>query len=394
MTQRLYYPDSYLKEFSATVLEQRTAKTGPAVVLDQTAFYPDSGGQPCDTGALNDALVWSVTEEGNVILHLLDREIAGNKVFGRIDWNRRFDNMQQHTGQHILSQAFLSVAKAQTLSFHIGTELSTIDIDLAQPSPALMEEVQSVASGIVFEDREVHILTTTQNDLGALGVRKGSQREGEIRVIDVDRFDRSPCGGTHVKRTGEIGLIFVSGFERYKGGTRVEFVAGRRALSLLGRDHELLKRLARIQSSTLDGLPETSEKLLQERMALQRENALMQEQLLQAEARDLLLNAEKTDRGRMVSRVFENRKLETLKLLAQKLTADQGVVAILGIAGACQIVISRSSDVQGNCGEAVKKIAAELGGRGGGRPESAQAGGFSADSLDLWMSAMRRYFAG
>ncbi len=393
MTKRLYYADSYLKEFTATVLECRRIDKNPAVILDQTAFYPESGGQPGDTGTLQDARVLNVLEEdAGAILHILDREIPAGPVSGRIDWPRRFDHMQQHTGQHILSQAFIHVAQARTLSFHMGSEISTIDIELAQPSADTMQEAQILATDIVFGNRPVNILTTDRDSLSALGVRKESQREGEIRVIDIDGFDRSPCGGTHVRQTGEIGLVFVSGFERYKGGTRVEFAVGGRALRLLQTDHELLKQLARIYSATPGNIPALAEKQAQERVAFVRENEMLRDQLLVMEAAELLQSATKTEHGLLVSKTFTDRKMDAVKSLAQKLTAGDGVIAVLGIADACQIVAARSRNLPGNCGEAIKKTAAELGGKGGGRPEFAQAGGFAAESFDSWMTALHKYF--
>ena len=365
----------------------------PAIILDQTAFYPESGGQPNDTGVLQDARVLNVLEDdAGAIIHILDREMPAGQVSGRIDWTRRFDHMQQHTGQHILSQAFLAVAQDPTVSFHMGTETSTIDIELAQPSSSQMEEAQMLATNIAFENRAVHVLTTDRASISSLGVRKDSQREGEIRVIDIDGFDRSPCGGTHVRNTGEIGIIFILGFERYKGGTRVEFAAGGRALKVLHRDHELLKKLARIYSAIPESIPEQTEKLFQEKTSLGRENELLQEKLLEVEAGELLQSSEKTGRGRMVYKTYTGRKLETVKTLAQKLTANSGVIAILGIADACQIVVARSRDLPGNCGEAIKRVSAELGGKGGGRPELAQAGGFSGTSFENWMKALRQYF--
>lgn len=393
MTKRLYYEDSYLKEFSGAVLECRQTENGPAVVLDQTVFYPESGGQPYDTGVLNNARVLKVLEnDTGTILHILDREIHVGPVTGRIDWARRFDHMQQHTGQHILSQAFLAVAGAQTLSFHMGAEISTIDIELSQPLPEKMEEAQALATEIVFQNRPVHILVTDQAGLSSLGVRKESRREGEIRVIEVDGFDRSACGGTHVRNTGEIGIVFVSSFERYKGGARVDFAAGARAMQLLQKDHELIKRLARVYSSAPEKMVEVSEKLLQERAALNRENQLLQVKILEAEAAELIRGALKTGNCCLIDKTFTGRNLENVKILAQKLTEHPGVVAVLGLSDACQIVVARSKDLQGNCGDLIKKTVSELGGKGGGRPELAQAGGFSGDCLDLWMKALAQYF--
>ncbi len=394
MTKHLYYADSYLKEFSATVLHQLQIEKSPAVILDQTAFYPESGGQLCDTGFLGEVRVLKVVEnDAGDVLHILEKEIPAGQVIGRINWEQRFDHMQQHTAQHILSQAFLAVAQAQTLSFHMGQESSTIDIGMAQPSATLMEEAQTRASGIVFENRPVRILTTDRESLTSLGVRKESNREGEIRVIDVEGFDRSPCGGTHVRSTGEIGLIFVANFERYKGGTRVEFVGGGRALNALRKDHELLRKIGRVYSAAPDNIPEIAEKTLQERMALSKENENLRDQLLDMEAERLFGNSVKTRYASTIHAVYAGRSLESLKILARKLTARPGTLAILALSDACQIVVARSNDLPGNCNDAVKLAASQFGGKGGGRPNLAQAGGFGADSLDSWRQALEEYFS-
>ena len=394
MTKRLYYADSYLKEFSGAVQNQRQIDKKPAVILDQTAFYPESGGQPYDTGSLEGVRVLKVSEdEAGDVLHILEREIPPGLVTGRIDWERRFDHMQQHTGQHILSQAFLAVAQAQTLSFHMGQETSTIDIDLAQPSPSLMDQAQALATGIVFQNRAVHTLTTDRDSLSSLGVRKESQREGEIRVVDVEGFDRSPCGGTHVRSTGEIGVICVLGYERYKGGTRVEFVAGGRALGAFQKDHELLKRLSRLHSAAPDSLPAIAEKLLQERTTLLRENENLRNRLLEMEAAELLANPAVTAYGSVVRRIYTGRGMESIKSLAQKVTAQPGMLVLLALADSCQIVVARSKDLDGSCNDAVKRAASGLGGKGGGRPELAQAGGFQPDSLEGWLQALENYFS-
>jgi len=256
-----------------------------------------------------------------------------------------------------------------------------------------MEDAQMLASSIVFENRPIHILATNREGLDALGVRKDSRRDGEIRIIDIEGCDRSPCGGTHVRNTGEIGLIFILGFERYKGGTRVEFAAGGRALKALHKDHEIISKLARFYSVTPDRLPALAERLAHERISLNRENETLREKMLEAEAEELIYNGTKTRHGLLVSRVFADRKLEAIKTLAMKLTANDGVVAVLGIADSCQFVVSRSQDLHDNCSEVIKKIASELGGKGGGRPEMAQAGGFAPDAFDKWKTALEKYFS-
>jgi alanyl-tRNA synthetase len=238
------------------------------------------------------------------------------------------------------------------------------------------------------------MLLTEREKLGSLGIRKESQREGEIRVIDVQDFDRSACGGTHVRQTGEIGMICILGFERYKGGTRVEFVAGYRALKKFHSNNEILKRLSKIYSSSPDLLPEISEKLLQERSGLSRDNQKLHEQILEMEAAGLLMNAEKTETGvAVIRRVFAGRNLEAIKLLAHKLAANPRTCAVLAT-DSCQLVIARSTDLPGNCGEAIRQVTARFGGKGGGKPELAQAGGIPAGSLESCLDALEEFFYG
>jgi alanyl-tRNA synthetase len=394
MTVHLYYHDSYLTEFTATVLEGRARGDKHAVVLDRTAFYPTSGGQPHDTGMLGSARVLEVEEdEDGFVLHILDSSLPQGPISGRIDWERRFDHMQQHTGQHILSQAFLKVAQAPTVSFHLGQESCTIDIELAQPDAALMQEAEEQASRVVFEDRPVHVLNVDRSELAALGVRKESQREGILRVIDVADFDRSPCGGTHVRRTGEIGMISVLDFERYKGGTRVEFACGTRVLRTLRKDHEVLKILGKFHSTHPYELPRLVEKLQEERSTLARENSRLEERILIMEAFELTNMAEGKGGKAFVKRRYSDRTIESVKLLAQKIAAIPGAVAILGLAqNGAQVVVAKSVDVPGNCGAAIKEIAARLGGKGGGRPELAQAGGIPESALDSWLDALEQHF--
>ncbi len=388
MTKRLYYEDSYLREFQAAVVTLRQRGKEPAVILDRTAFYPTSGGQPHDEGSMGSSRVLDVEEDSaGEILHVLDKPLPLGSVQASIDWNRRFDHMQQHTGQHILSQAFLKTANAATISFHMGQETSTIDIALPSPPPALLDEAAKLANAVVFEDRRVNILTLERDQLSAFGVRKESDREGPIRVIDVQGFDRSPCGGTHVSRSGEIGIIFILGCENYKGGARVEFVCGERARKAFGKDHGILRDLGQIYSCQPEDLPRLSEKTMQERSALARENLHLQDQLLEIEAVELLGNSTPGLAAQTVIKSYAGRNLESLKVLARKLTARPGVLAVLATVSGqtAQIVVSRSEGVPFDCGAAIKKVAAGMGGKGGGKPDQAQAGGVPTEKLQAWM---------
>lgn len=387
MTIRLYYEDSYLKEFSATVLRATGEGERPTAILDRTAFYPTSGGQPHDTGRLGSVRVLGVEEDdSSEILHILDSVLPPGPATGAVDWERRFDHMQQHTGQHILSQAFVRTAQAPTVSFHLGSQSSTIDLELPDPSANAMRKAEDLATAIVFDDRPVHVLEAESRDLTRLDLRKETQREGIIRVIDVEGFDRSPCGGTHVRRTGEIGMIAILGYERYKGGTRVEFVCGGRALRTLRNDHETLIELARLHSSHPSQLPGLTEKLLAERGELSRENARLREGLIELEARDLVRQAEQVGSISVAKGVFADRTLDSLRILARKLADHGRTVAVLGLAAETgQVVLARSEGVPGDCGAVVRKLSSARGGRGGGRPESAQAGGIPRSDLERWM---------
>jgi alanyl-tRNA synthetase len=323
------------------------------------------------------------------ILHILDAPLPPGPVAGRVDWERRFDHMQQHSGQHILSQAFLQVAGAGTASFHLGRTTSTIDIETARPSAEQMRRAEDLAAKIVFEDRPCAILNVAPQELGALGVRKETQREGEIRVVDMGDFDRSPCGGTHVRRTGEIGMISVLGWEHYKGMTRVEFVCGGRALAALRQAQELLGSLSGLFSAAPQDLPRLAQKLLQEKADLQREVARLSRRILEIEALELLDRADKSGCPIIICRDLEHRDLEGVKALARLLTAGGGVLAVLSTSReSAQIVVAKSADVSGDCSLAVKQAAAVLGGRGGGKPEMAQAGGVPVERLEAWTAAV------
>ena len=258
MTERLYYTDPCLTEFDAQVLQIVEAPNGrPALVLDRTAFYPTSGGQPFDTGTIGAAAVSDVIDQDDgTILHVLSEAsvAAGltplSQAHGRIDWNRRFDHMQQHTGQHVLSAAFDRVLGVRTVSFHLGAESSTIDLAREVSAPEI-ERAEEEANRIVWANRSVTIRFADADEAARLPLRKESLREGVLRLIEVEDFDLSACGGTHVSRTGEIGIIAVGSTERFRGGSRIEFFCGGRAL----RSHRGLRDI--VSASTESGIRRT-----------------------------------------------------------------------------------------------------------------------------------------
>jgi alanyl-tRNA synthetase len=234
-TERLYYQDSHLVEFTAHVTEVAPLEHERfGVRLDRTAFYPTGGGQPTDTGTLGAArVVECVDEEAAGILHIIegDAPAIGAQVAGHVDWPRRLDHIQQHTGQHIISQALVSLFDAPTRAFRMAAHVSEIDVELSDPTRERIEQAVDLANRIIWEDRPVRIYHVTKEESAQLPLRRDSAREGELRVIEIEDFDMSPCGGTHAQRTGEVGLIAVRSWERAKGMTRLESTKNSRAAS-------------------------------------------------------------------------------------------------------------------------------------------------------------------
>src|SRR5215831_4105947 len=295
-TDRLYFTDSALLQFTARVAEAERGEDVYKVILDRTAFYPTGGGQPNDTGKIGDAEVIDVSEDeaGRIIHSVKGPEPidVDQEVFCVVDAARRIDHLQQHTGQHILSQAFIQACGAETRSFHMGAVTSTIDIELPSPSDDHMRAAEDIANRIVFEDRPMRVHFMNEEQAGQLPLRKESAVRGTIRVIEIEDFDWSPCGGTHAARTGQIGLIAIKSFERAKKMTRVEFICGRRALIEYRGTHSVATRIARLFSADRESAVDSVERLIQENKSLQKRVRELQQIAIVGEAADLLNQAE------------------------------------------------------------------------------------------------------
>ena len=260
VTERLYYSDSHLIEFEARVVDLSDRVSGwTAVVLDRTAFYPTGGGQPSDTGTLNGARVVECIDDGDKgVLHVVQGATPsrGALVHGRVDWSRRLDHMQQHTGQHILSQAFVTLFDAPTRSFRVLEASCEIDVDLSNPTTEIIERAVELANNVIWEDRTITIRNVTPDEAAGLPLRKDPARDGELRLIEIEGFDLTPCGGTHAYRTGEVGMIAVRSWERAKGLTRIEFVAGMRALADYRKANKSAREVAALFSTGRDDAPQ------------------------------------------------------------------------------------------------------------------------------------------
>jgi alanyl-tRNA synthetase len=378
-TERLYYNDPYLLEFDATVIGTQSLGDRTGLILDRTAFYPTSGGQPNDLGTINDIpLIDCLEDPSGEIVHILQSVPPQSAVHCRIDSARRADHMQQHSGQHVLSQAFVELFNWPTVSFHLGTVYCTIDLPADSVSRDQAEKAEDLANRIIRENRNVAVRYIDQEKIAEAGLRKPTERTGEIRVIDISGYDRSACGGTHVRTTGEIGPILVTGIERAKKQTRIQFICGDRVL-----------RYARLANRTLEAISQTISAppletaaavrtLWEDHQQARKRNEDLEMQLIEHEALQFPVN-----NGLAVGN-FKNRGIEKLKVLAAKICLRPGTVALLADQDdQLRVVFARSTDAAVDVAALLKQTLDRFGGRGGGRPHLAQGGGLNGTADEV-----------
>jgi alanyl-tRNA synthetase len=386
LTERLYYADSYQCQFEAIVTETLSWRGQPAIVLSRSAFYPTSGGQPHDTGRLQGMFVLDVVERetDKAVIHVLEQELLGSVhlepgskiVTGKVNWPRRFDHMQQHTGQHILSQVAKQLLQAATVGFHLGEEVSTVDLDRAPLNTAQLDQLETKANRIIFENRPVVARFVSQDELVNLPLRKPPKTSGPIRIVEIQNFDWSPCGGTHVRATGEVGSIKIVRAERQGNETRLEFLCGHRALTDYRIKNRLLLGLANRFSVGYWQLDEAIERLEEEARTQRKAAQTAQARLLDLEAQQFASQAKALGEFLLVSYVFSNRTLEDVKNLALKLATNHSCVALLGLAGdKGHLVFAAPPDSTCDLRPILRQACAVIGGSGGGRPHLAQGGG-------------------
>ena len=393
MTDRLYYHDSFLYNFEAEVRELATGPR-PALILDRTAFYPTSGGQIFDTGVIETQderlKVTEVadTEDGRII-HYLEAPPktlqAGGKIRAQIDPTRRRDHMQQHTGQHVLSAAFVRLLSMPTVSFHMADDYCSIDLDTPSISKDQIEQAERLANEIILENRPVSIRFVPRDEAGKLGLRKLPPAErDELRLIDIHDFDLTACGGTHVNQTGQIGCVLLRKTEKVRQGWRVEFVAGQRAVSTARRDFTALTETAALFSAHLYEVPLHARKSLEEIRTLAKQREQSQEELAEARAAALLAETPETSSRRIVIRIFSDRDMNFLKLLAQKvIRLAPNVVALLATnSPQPALVFAQSAGQPNDMGSLMKQTMSKLGGRGGGSKDMAQGGVPNPDGIE------------
>jgi len=379
MTDRLYYTDSYLREFTARIVER--SADGRTVYLDRTAFYPASGGQPCDTGTVAGVPVLDVVDAGERIAHHLARPLYGGPVECAIDWSRRFDHMQQHTGQHVLSAVFEEWFGLDTVGFHLGAESSTIDLEGGAVEPGAVLEAERRANDIVFENRPVEV--RFQQAAEVQGLRKPTDREGTLRIVSIEGLDRNACGGTHVRATGEVGPILLRKLEKVRQSVRVEFLCGGRAVRRARADYEALSKTAQLFSAPLDEVPAMVAAQLETARAHDKARRKLELDLAACQGKELYLaTAPGADGVRRVTRRVVKGSLEELRAIAQNFTAQPKAVFIATLADPPSVLLAASADAGIDAGKTLKAALAAAAGRGGGNARIAQGSVAEAGVLE------------
>src|ERR1700681_3611693 len=399
-TNRLYYDDAFVREFSAEVLSCEPVSpaasgnsAGDSVVgnpgsgaasktpagplwrakLDRTAFYPTSGGQPHDTGRLGDARVVDVLDEEEEVIHVVDKPIEIGAVQGTIDWDRRFDHMQQHTGQHVLSAVFHSKFALPTVSFHLGSDVCTIDVRRQEPTREILDRAMASANDVVYADRAVNVQYGTAEELAAAGVRKTVERTGTLRAIEIESLELQPCGGTHVERTGQIGMILVRGVSRIRQDWRVEFVCGRRAERLAREDFATLRAVAQRLNCSPQEAVSAAERVVAERDAHFKSARASIQRLAELDARASVQEIQiGADGLRVIAKLFEFSTPEYVQSFAREVAQTENTVALLVRSECGQVFFSQHSTAKKNMNALLAEALPHVAGKGGGSRDSAR----------------------
>ena len=392
VTRRLYFEDAYQREFAGRVLEQFVHQGKPAVVLDETCFYPESGGQPADRGSLEEAEVSHVFEDGDRVVHLLDRELSRTEVRGIIAWDRRFDHMQQHSGQHILSQCFIEILQGETRSFHLGEQVATLEIGTSAISDEDLERVEARANEIVFENREIKTYFVDTEAVDKVPLRRPPKKEGTIRVVEVNGFDFSACGGTHCRRTGEIGLIKVIRWDKIRNNLRFEFLCGRRARHDYAQKIRSLLEISQKLSVRESDAAAAVEKTIQEAKHFRKRQRQLHEALAAYQAEE----AVKTAKGLLIKAIWTVKTAEEAKLLALSIIKLADLAVLFAVRGEERdhLVFACSDKLPLNMRELVPILASLVKAKGGGSASLVELVAEKGSDLEGALNAAEAYLKG
>ncbi len=386
MTTRLYYADTYLRAFDATIVER--AEGGRRIYLDRSAFYPASGGQPHDLGTLGGVAVTNVVDEEERVAHVLAEPYTGDDaVHGVIDWSRRWDYAQQHTGQHLLSGAFVELFGWPTVSVHFGDAMSTLELGVPAISPGQLRRAEEVANALVAENRPV---TVSYEDAAAVAsrLRKAPARTGTLRIVTIDGLDVSACGGTHVRTTGEIGAILLRRAEKLRENTRVEFLCGARAIRRARADYEALSDIAARLSAGIDEVAPLVQAQAEEVKAIANAHRKLVEEVAGHRARALWESTLPGTDGVRRLRGADGMTPDELRAFALACAALPATIFAGAFRATRTIALAVSADLDANAGTLLKNELQKVGGRGGGSARTAQGTVPAADHLDTVLAAL------
>jgi alanyl-tRNA synthetase len=379
MENKIFYQDAYIKSFTAQVVDQGKDKEGKYyIVLNQTAFYPTGGGQPHDIGTIENIKVLNVEEVDGEVRHYLESEVhdVSTPIYGVIDWDRRYDHMQQHAGQHILSASFEQLFGYKTIGFHLGNETLTIDLETANLLESEVLKVEELANQIILENRPIETKWVTEDELVNYDLRKETKVKEDIRLVIIPSFDYNGCGGTHPKATGEVQAIKIIDWERQKKKVRVQFVCGTRVLKQFHQKNKVLMELTTLLNAPEKDMQEAVTRLLENSKSMEKELAQSLETLLHYEAKSLLEKGK--SENRIVSGEFQNRSIQELQKLARIIIAEDEETIVLFVSqneNRLQLVGARGTAENASMKKVIGNALSLINGKGGGSDSFAQGGG-------------------
>lgn len=376
MTHKIYYDSAYTREWHTTITGRVDKEDGVYVTLAETAFYPHGGGQPCDLGRIGGIAVLDVNSEDGDVWHKLERTPEQNEVHCELDWERRFDHMQQHTGQHLLSAITLKLTEAMTLSFHLGTDYDTIDVGSTELGADQLTAIEQEVNRQIYRNARINTSWVTAEEAAQLPLVKQPTVTEDIRIVEIEGVEYNACGGTHVSATGEIGIIKLLKTEKVKGGTRIHFKCGTRALNEFTATQNVLNSISVKLKTSKDELLERIEKMEFEQKQLQTELNVVKTTNDAYYAQELLAARQ----GLVIARVFEDKSLKDMQSLATKLTAEhEGLVLFASISEAKVVLAQNGQPPEWACGPFFKGNLGAYQGKGGGSEKMAQAGFASSE---------------
>ncbi|ASA26297.1 alanyl-tRNA editing protein [Paenibacillus donghaensis] len=370
MTDKLYYDSAYISMWETTIQEVLEREDGIYVALEQTAFYPHGGGQPCDRGEISGIAVLDVVSEEGKVLHKLESLPQERQGSCRLDWETRFDHMQQHSGQHLLSAVCLKLAGAVTASFHLGNEDCTIDVERVELSETLLASIEQEVNLEIYRNHRIVSHWVSAQEAAKLPLVKAPTVTEEIRIVEIQEVEYNACGGTHVAATGEIGIIKLLRTEKIKGKTRIYFKCGTRALNEFNEQMKILAALSVRFNTGKEEIMDRIQKADQEQKLLQSQLNAAKEQLDSYLAQELLAQED----GGLISYIFADKPLKDLQSLATKLTAQTDAAVLLATTMESKLVYAHSGSGELSCGAFFKTHLAGFNGKGGGSAVMAQAG--------------------